>query len=70
MRSFQSNKLNNGFIPKRILNGIDPKTLMEESLGVNREEDIKILNDCIVKQQNKLRIEDLFTTEDNMPISL
>ena len=43
---------------------------MEESLGINRDEDIKILNDCIVKQQNKLRIEDLFTMEDNMPISL
>ena len=43
---------------------------MEESLGTSRDEDIKILNDCILKQQNKLKIEDLFSTEDNMPISL
>ena len=70
MRSFRSNKLLNGFIPKKGFNGIDPKILMEESLGTSRDEDIKILNDCIVKQQNKLKIEDLFSTEDNMPISL
>jgi len=43
---------------------------MGTSLGTDREEDIKILNEYIVKQQRKLKIDDLFTAYDNNPMSL
>ena len=71
LKSFKANEILNGFIPNRsILNSKDPKTEMENSLGTNREEDILILNEHIIMQQRKLKIEDLFTAHDNNPMSL
>ena len=50
LKSFKANQVLNGFIPKwSMMNSKDPQTEMGTSLGTDREEDIKILNEYIIK---------------------
>ena len=39
-------------------------------LGCDRTEDLEVINACIVKELQKLRVEDLVQNVDSKPISL